>query len=173
MYYLSLIHIFSVTIADENSYGDPVVSESYGDWQGVDPLTLEEGTVIQYKTNIDGELDDFRILYVPGASMRITNLDPNSNQNIECQTVVGIADVCRNGILKVTLNDGASYNAATGKVFAIGDANIYSFDEDGFGIKADNAVAEDILSREIAGDSASLVFIRANRETVGDIVIYE
>ncbi|MGN1115278.1 MAG: hypothetical protein ACI4TH_01780, partial [Candidatus Ornithomonoglobus sp.] len=161
----------TVKVAEEDSDGNAVVSEEYGDWQRMQPDALVRGSIIQYKTNIDGEMDDFRVLYIPGSSMRITNLDPNSNHKIECQTVVGLADVCRDGLLRITLNEGAAYNAATGKVFAIGTANIYRFDSKQK--RVENATVEDIRSRENSGDSASRVFVRANKENVGDIVIYE
>lgn len=163
----------SISVAEENIDGLPVLSDKYGDWQEVDPLTLKRGAVIQYKTNLDGEMDRFRILNMPDAPMRITNLDANSGNKIECQTVLGLVDVCRNGILKITLNEGATYNLATGKVYAIGNANIYRFTKNGKKEKIENADVEDILSIEDFGDSASKVFVRANKETVGDIVIYE
>lgn len=160
-----------ITVAEENTDGLPVLSDQVGNWQKVDPMTLEQGSIIQYKTNIDGEMDQFRILNMPDADMRITNLDANSANKIECQTILGIADVCRDGILKITLNEGAIYNTATGKVFATGNANIYRYDSRAETIE--KAYIEDILSIEASGDSASKIFVRANKETVGDIVIYE
>lgn len=163
----------AISVAEENIDGLPVLSDKYGDWQDVDPLTLKRGDIIQYKTNLDGEMDQFRILNMPDASMRITNLDANSGNKIECQTVLGLADVCRDGILKITLNEGATYNLSTGKVFAIGNANIYRYTTSGREEIIEKASVEDILSIEDYGDSASKVFVRANKETVGDIVIYE
>ena len=130
---------------------------------------LKVGDVIQYKLDVKGEVDAFRVLYRVGDDLgiRIWN---GANYAVNLLTAVSMASYADEDTLCITIDDNMQNTPVSNRVFALTDAvNVYEFDKRKKQVRTDRI--ESIVSMDSTFSGADKIFIRAYRDTVTDIVI--
>jgi hypothetical protein len=149
---------------DFDALGD-VVLENPTNAASLKFTDLKQGYVIQYKVDAKGAVDAFRVIYRPGASTEIRKWNGSDN-NVNLLTAVAVASYADSEVLRVTV-DGDKNTADYSRTFALSNVNIYKYDSKKS--KVEKAEIPDILST----GGASKIFVRAYRDTAGDIIILE
>lgn len=130
---------------------------------------LKTGDIIQYKTNARGFVDSFRVLYEGNNTLNIKTLS-GSRYQINLLAAVAAAEYADENTLLITTDDNSSNTVVTNRTFALpSQYNVYLYDK----AKGEITTADisDIVTRQDAGGDADILFVRAYRDNVGDIVI--
>ena len=125
-------------------------------------VRLEAGDIIQFSTNIKGELENFNLLF--DIQNKTTEFSTQSGDNNEMQLVYGKVTKRFTDSINVSVNGGGAMNYKTA------GATVYSFDSSKNSSKLTLAEAGDIQKWE-SEVSESRVFIRLYKHEVKEIVI--
>lgn len=121
--------------------------------------SLEQGDIIQFKTNVKGEIDKITVLFDKA------NIGTESDTAVtdDLRTVVGKVSRKFAGSMNVTVNNGEPEN------FNLSDVTVYKYDSTKASNKLTVADASDIQKYD--SSSPEYVFIRIYKDQVKEVVI--
>ena len=130
----------------------------------VDDKKLKTGDIIQYTTNIKGEIDGVSVLF--RADDKATEFMKHFGDNNEMITVYGKVTKKFADSVNITVNDGAALN------YSVNGATVYSYDSTKSSNKLSVATANDITKWEDDANEVR-VFLRIYKDEVKEIVIVQ